>query len=62
MQTVTFYLRRAKEARASAENARSLALKEQFRAIADSWERLAKERLTFLNTRIRPHDAEPSSS
>jgi len=52
MQRVDEYIRRAKDARQRAESAKGSARKELER-IAEEWEFLAKERLEFLEEKLK---------
>ena len=52
MHQVDHYLRQAKAARALAEAAKSDLLRSQFERMAEGWENLARERLSFLQSKL----------
>ena len=52
MQQVDHYLKQAKAARELASTAGTAAARIQFESIAEGWERLAQERLSFLQSKL----------
>ena len=59
MQRVDEYIRRSKGARRRAERAKG-ALREELERIAEEWEFLAKERLEFLQEKLKRNGAPPN--
>lgn len=58
MQRVDEYIRRSKNARRRAERSNGT-MREELDRIADEWEFLAKERLEFLQERLKRNGAPP---
>ena len=52
MQQVGHYMRQASAARTLAESAESDLLRSQFEGIAEGWEKLARERLAFIQSKL----------
>ena len=59
MQRVDEYIRRSKSARRRAANANG-SLRQELERIAEEWEFLAKERLEFLQERLKRNGAPPN--
>ena len=57
MQQVDLYIRNAKDAREAARHASSPKVRDGYIAIAEAWERLANERLAFLQQRLNADGA-----
>jgi hypothetical protein len=51
MHQVDHYMRQAKAARALAKAAKTQTTRSQFEEIAEGWEKLARERLAFLESK-----------
>ena len=59
MQRVDDYINRSKEARRRAERANGT-LRQELERIAEEWEFLAKERLEFLQEKLKRNGAPPN--